>query len=294
MVGFPKMYKILLYISLFASATYCSAQKETDTFKLYFDLNVPTLNQKMEKKIDLLIYNDKILSGSGVTIVGYADYLGSEKHNMELSMKRAQNVKDYLVKYGINEKDITLCVGKGKVDRKGMTDPGGYPIDRRVDIVMNNYTGKSVTDKKKNKKDTIRRVNVTNIDEIKNMRSGTVVKLKNVYFPADRHVMKPESMEALEKLYSVLKNNPNLKISIEGHVCCVRDAPDALDIDTYEPHLSVNRAKAIYNYLVEKGIDPGRLTYVGYGRRRPVIDVEQSEEDAEKNRRVEIRITDNK
>jgi outer membrane protein OmpA-like peptidoglycan-associated protein len=106
--------------------------------------------------------------------------------------------------------------------------------------------------------------------------------------------MKPESMEALEKLYSVLKNNPNLKISIEGHVCCVRDAPDALDIDTYEPHLSVNRAKAIYNYLVEKGIDPGRLTYVGYGRRRPVIEVEQSEEDAEKNRRVEIRITDNK
>jgi outer membrane protein OmpA-like peptidoglycan-associated protein len=294
MVGFPKMYKILLYISLFSSAFYCSAQKETDTFKLYFDLNVPTLNQKMEKKIDLLIYNDKILSGSGVTIVGYADYLGSEKYNQELSMKRAQNVKDYLVKYGINEKDITLCVGKGKVDRQGLTDPGGYPIDRRVDIVMNNYTGKSVTDKKKNKKDTSRRVSVTNIDEIKNMKSGTVVKLKNVYFPADRHVMKPESMEALEKLYSVLKNNPNLKISIEGHVCCVRDAPDALDIDTYEPHLSVNRAKAIYNYLVEKGIDPGRLTYVGYGRRRPVIEVEQSEEDAEKNRRVEIRITDNK
>lgn len=288
------MYKKLIYILLLFPITPTRAQRATDTFKLYFDLDVPTLNSKMEKKIDLLIYNDKILSGSGVTIVGYADFLGSEGYNQSLSMKRAQNVKDYLVKYGINEKDITLCVGKGKVYRKGVEDPGGYPTDRRVDIVMNNFTGKNITDKSKGKKDTIRRVNVNNIEDIKHMRSGTVVKLKNVYFPADRHVMKPESMEALEKLYQVLKENPNLKISIEGHVCCIRDAPDAFDIDSYEPHLSVNRAKAIYKYLIDKGIDANRLTYAGYGRRRPIIDIEQSEEDAEKNRRVEIRVTENK
>jgi outer membrane protein OmpA-like peptidoglycan-associated protein len=289
-----KMYRKFIYILLLFPFTQTRAQRATDTFKLYFDLNVPTLNSKMEKKIDLLIYNDKILSGSGVTIVGYADFLGTEGYNQSLSMKRAQNVKDYLVKYGINEKDITLCVGKGKVYRKGIEDPGGYPTDRRVDIVMNNFTGKNVTDKSKGKKDTIRRVNVNNIEDIKHMRSGTVVKLKNVYFPADRHVMKPESMEALEKLYQVMKDNPNLKISIEGHVCCIRDAPDAFDIDTYEPHLSVNRAKAIYKYLIDKGIDANRLTYAGYGRRRPIIDIEQSEEDAEKNRRVEIRVTENK
>jgi len=292
---FQSMYKSLLYILSIFSFTCVKAQRVTDTFKLYFDLNVPTLSQKMEKKIDLLMYNDKILVGSGVTIVGYADYLGSESHNQSLSMARAENVKNYLVKYGIKEKDIKLCIGKGKIDRQGLSDPGGYPTDRRVDIVMNNYTGNKLVEKpSRGKKDTIRRVNVTNIGEIKNMRSGTVVKLKNVYFPADRHVMKPESHEALEKLYTVLNENPNLKISIEGHVCCIRDAPDALDIDTYEPYLSVNRAKAIYKYLVDRGIDAKRLTYAGFGRRRPVVENEQNEEDAEKNRRVEIRITENK
>ena len=289
------MYKITLCIVSFFAINPVFAQKTTDTFKLYFDLDIPALNEKMQKKIDLLIYNDKIITGSGVTIVGYADYLGSDNYNQDLSMKRAKNVKDYLVKYGgMNEKDITLCVGRGKVDRKDMSSQDGSPRDRRVDIVMNNKTAVTLPTKPKpGKKDTIRRVTVTNIDDIKALRVGSVFKLNNVYFPADRHVMKEESIATLEKLFQVLKNNPKMKISIEGHVCCIRDAPDALDIDTYEPSLSVNRAKAIYKYLVDKGIEAARLSYVGFGRRRPVIANEQSEEDADKNRRVEIRITEN-
>jgi outer membrane protein OmpA-like peptidoglycan-associated protein len=82
-------------------------------------------------------------------------------------------------------------------------------------------------------------------------------------------------------------------INIEGHVCCIKDVPDALDIDTYESRLSVNRAKAVYEYLVVKGIDPTRLSYVGFGKKRPIIADEKTEEDAAKNRRVEIRVTDN-
>lgn len=286
------MYKFLIYILTFLSLGHAYAQQPTDTFKLYFDLDVPTLNQKMQRKIDLLIYNDKILHGSKATIVGYADYLGSESYNQGLSMKRAENVKEYLVKNGINESDITLCIGRGRVDRKDTLDRGGFPIDRRVDIVMNNMTAKPPAPKtKKGSKTILREVTVTNLDDMKTLQTGTIFKLNNVYFPADRHVMKPESHETLEKLYETLKANPNIKISIEGHVCCIVDAPDALDIDTYEPQLSVNRAKAIYKYLVDKGIEPSRLSYAGFGRRRPVIAVEKSEEDAEKNRRVEVRIT---
>jgi outer membrane protein OmpA-like peptidoglycan-associated protein len=273
------------------------AQGTTDTFRLYFDLDVPTLNEKMQKKIDLLIYNDKILSGSSVTIIGYADYLGTNTYNQDLSMKRAQNVKDYLVTYGINPQDITMCIGRGKIDRANATGKSGSPIDRRVDIVMNNKNRpitKTNTRPKTTKRDTIRHVTVTNIDDIKTLKPGSVFKLKNVYFPADRHVMKPESKETLEKLFQVLRENPSITISIEGHVCCIKDAPDALDMDTYEPMLSVNRAKAIYNYLVEKGIAANRLSYRGYGRSRPVVAQEMSEEDAEKNRRVEIRITSNR
>lgn len=282
------MYRRLLTILFFLAQVPVYAQHATDTFKLYFDLNVAPLSAASQKKIDLLIYNDKIISGSGITIVGYADYLGTERYNKDLSMRRAQNVKDYLVKNGVSAKDITLCMGKGEVERAGLTDKAGYPTDRRVDIVVNNSSNPKGTGK--NRKDTSK---MAGIDRINRLKVGSTILLKNVYFPADRHIIKPESAETLEKLYKVMKDNPNLKISIEGHVCCIKDAPDALDIDTYEPTLSVNRARAIYNYLVGRGIDPSRLKYEGFGRRRPVVQDEKNEQDAEKNRRVEIRVIEN-
>ena len=293
------MYKTLLTILFSLLLFVAHAQHATDTFRLYFDLGVPTMNAGTEKKIDLLVYNDKIINGSAVMIVGYADYLGSEMHNKNLSMERAKNVKKYLVKYGVNADDIKLCVGKGEIHRKDMTDREGYPSDRRVDIVVNNMreSNEKLAASPKPKKDSPgnkKPAAANSVDEIKNLKAGSTMLLRNVYFPADRHIIMPESKETLEKLYTVLKGHPALKISIEGHVCCVKDVPDALDIDTYEPTLSVNRAKAIYNYLVDRGIDSTRLKYVGYGRSRPVVPVEVTEEDAEKNRRVEIRVTENK
>jgi len=290
------MYRIVstILFSLFVLPSF--AQRATDTFKLYFDLGVPKLNHAAEKKIDLLIYNDKIITGSAIMIIGYADFLGGEKYNKALSMKRAQNVKDYLVKYGINGKDIKVCEGKGEIDRIGITEQGGVPTDRRVDIVVNNRTKKKAPEKVKPIKPvTNEKVALANIEEMKKLKPGSIFLLKNVYFPPDRHVIKPESKETLEKLYIALRDNPSLKISIEGHVCCISpDAPDALDIDTYEATLSLNRAKAIYNFLVAKGIDNSRLKYEGFGKRHPVVAYEKNEEDAEKNRRVEIRILENK
>ncbi len=292
--------KKILAVILFAITTIPAiAQKPLDTFRLYFDLNVATLSANIEKKIDLLIYNDKIINGSSVMIVGYADFLGSEGYNKSLSMERAKNVKKYLVTYGIDSHYVKLVEGKGKVDRKRQTDPEGYPTDRRVDIVVNNKTKKlaPATSKMPIKpgRDTAKKIRFTgNVDEIRNLKPGATLLLKNVYFPPDRHVIKPESKETLEKLYNVLHSYPNLKISIEGHVCCIKDAADAWDIDTYEQTLSVNRARAIYNYLIGKGIDSVRLKYAGFGRRRPVVADEQNEWDAEQNRRVEVRVLENK
>ena len=289
------MYKTLLCILFSFILVPAFGQRATDTFKLYFDIGIATLNNGIENKIDALIYNDKIISGSKVMIVGYADFLGSEGRNKDLSMKRAENVKKYLVKYGLNPDDITLCEGKGKVERNGVKDKDGFPSDRRVDIVMNNRTRKKAPATKPKPqllKDTIARV--ANIEEINHLKAGAVFLLKNVYFPSDRHTIMPDSYETLEKLFQVLQANPNLKISIEGHVCCIKNAPDALDIETNEPTLSVNRAKEIYNYLIGRGIDAKRLKYSGFGRSRPIVPVEITDEDREKNRRVEVRIIDNK
>ena len=291
-----KFLSIIFFSLIFNSAL---AQRTTDTFKLYFDLNVSALDKNIEKKIDLLIYNDKIINGSNIMIIGYADYLGSEGYNKNLSIQRAKNIKSYLVKYGINAPDIKVCVGEGEVERRGLKDKTGFPTDRRVDIVINNKKKKKAETPKpkvaaaKPPKDTVKKM-TANIDEITRLQAGSTILLKNVYFPANRHILEPESYATLEKLYTILKDNPGIKISIEGHVCCISpEAPDAIDADWDSPTLSVNRARAIYDYLVNKGIDPGRLQYKGFGKRRPIIADEKTEADKEKNRRVEIRIVEN-
>jgi outer membrane protein OmpA-like peptidoglycan-associated protein len=293
------MYKISLTILFSFLVTTVYAQHATDTFHLYFDLNVAPINRNTEKKIDLLIYNDKIINGSNIMIIGYADYLGTEKYNKNLSMERAQNVKRYLVKYGINASDIKVCMGEGQVNRAGLTGKDGYPADRRVDIVINNKktkkknpAGKPLVSKPK--KDSVVRLNSTNMEDITHLKPGSTMLLKNVYFPPNRHYLEPASYETLEKLVEILKDNPGLKISIEGHVCCIsQDAPDAIDLDWDSPTLSVNRARAIYDYLVSKGIDASRLKYIGFAKHRPVVVNEVTEADRERNRRVEIRITEN-
>lgn len=294
----------------------CSAyaQRPIDTFHLYFDLGVAQMSKSMEKKIDLLIYNAKILNGSSINLIGYTDFLGSEGFNKNLSIQRAKNVKDYLVKYGINERDIKTCVGKGEIRSRDTSDQEGHPEDRKVDLVVNNIlisservfkpgiaaNSKNGTKSANNKStatskttantnDTGRR-KAPDIKDLAKLKEGQTLTLKNVYFPPGSHVIKPESYETIEKLFRILADNPALKISIEGHVCCIHDVPDALDIDTNELLLSVNRAKEIYSYLVKNGIEEDRLKYSGFGRSRPIVDVERSEEDADRNRRVEIRV----
>ena len=313
------MRRLLFLLFTVLSVLPASAQQNLDTFRLFFDLNVPTLNKNAEKKIDLLIINDKIISGSTVMVVGYTDFLGSEQYNKNLSMQRAKSVKDYLIKAGINPSDIKVCLGRGEIRRKDTTDREGNPIDRKVDIVVNNKTIRSEqarhfstagTRSPKNGNNTTSGTpgsgtatasntpgsgrNGIDIKDITSLKEGQTLLLKNVYFPPGSHVIKTESFETLEKLYETLKNNPNLKISVEGHVCCIHgDIPDALDIDTNEPILSVNRAKAIVIYLIKRGISEDRLQFAGFGKQHPIVQFERSEEDAEKNRRVEIRIVSN-
>lgn len=311
------MYRFLLSLLVVLLTLPASAQQYLDTFRLFFDLNVPTLNKNAEKKIDLLIYNDKIISGSTIMVVGYADFLGSEQYNKNLSMQRAKSVKDYLIKAGIDPSEIKVCLGRGEIKRKDTTDKEGNPIDRKVDIVVNNKpirseqarhfssstasnsrTGKNASSNTPGpiavNNSSTNSTRAVDVKEIATLKEGQTLLLKNVYFPPGSHVIKPESYGTLEKLYETLKSNPNLKISIEGHVCCIHgDVPDALDIDTNEPILSVNRAKAIVIYLAKRGIAEDRLQFVGYGKQHPIVQFERTEEDAEKNRRVEIRVVSN-
>ena len=110
---------------------------------------------------------------------------------------------------------------------------------------------------------------------------GTVVTLKNVFFDFDKTELKPESFVELDKLVSYLQQN-SLRIEIGGHT-------DNQGSDDYNDRLSENRAKAVYDYLVQKGIPANRLQYKGYGMRVPIAD-NSTDEGRAANRRTEFKI----
>lgn len=292
--------KLLLTITLLLCVTdWCFAKG--DTTRVYFKLDNPKPELAAIAMLDSLLYTDAINSSQELLIIGYADHLGTNGYNDVLSAERANNVKDYLQSMGIAEQNITLVTGRGEVPRD-IELPDGYAADRRVDIVI--LSGKPGTAipvaqrkvqapvKPQQSQDALRFNSSVNIDSIK-FTPGLLFVLDRIFFHTGRHVVVDESLPEMERLYKVLEDNPTLVINIEGHVCCVHPSVDALDLDTGELKLSINRAKFIYDYLVKKGIEQERLSYEGFGKTKPLSVNEFTMEDQDLNKRVEIRVLKN-
>lgn len=93
------------------------------------------------------------------------------------------------------------------------------------------------------------------------MYVGRSMVVSNVMFKSDEPEFKPGYKKGLDSLYLFLKNNPNLKVEIQGHV----NSGLRAHVIKYPPlELSELRAEAIYNYLINKGISAERLTHAGY------------------------------
>lgn len=272
---------ICILLSFFISL---SSFGQTDSFKVFFPLNVRTLTKAEQDKLDVLIYKSLLNSSQSLAIVGYADYLANDEYNMVLSHDRAEAVKTYLVQSGFKADQIKLCIGKGKIDRPPVNGKLGFPTDRKVIITIDKTVppptpvAKAPEEPKK--------------DIIADLKVNETLVLDNMYFLPGRHTIRDISLPPLEKLYSVLQSHPTLRIRIEGHVCCIpeRGHTDGFDYDNQTWGLSVNRARAIYDYLIEKGIEEDRLEYIGLGRTHPLVDPEMNADDENKNRRVEIRV----
>jgi outer membrane protein OmpA-like peptidoglycan-associated protein/tetratricopeptide (TPR) repeat protein len=117
---------------------------------------------------------------------------------------------------------------------------------------------------------------------LKPIRVGEVMVLKNIFFEFDSYELRPESISELEYLRDLLVKNPGLRIEIGGHT-------DSKGSNQYNQELSRQRARVVYQYLVQHGIDKNRLTYKGYGETQPVSSNE-TEEGRAANRRTEIKI----
>lgn len=114
------------------------------------------------------------------------------------------------------------------------------------------------------------------------IREGQILTLNNVYFDANKSVLKDASKDQLFEIAEFLKMHPNIYVEIGGHT-------NSLPEDTFCNQLSDARAKNVAEFIISQGISADRVTYKGYGKTLPIAD-NNTLEGRKKNQRVDLKI----
>lgn len=123
----------------------------------------------------------------------------------------------------------------------------------------------------------------TELDTLDKIPSDTSYVLKNVLFQTNKTALLSSSYSDLDKVVDYLNNNSKLKIKISGH-------SDNMGNEKLNRKLSAERAKAVADYLIKKHIDKLRITTIGYGSEKPLVQ-NDTQEHKQQNRRVEFTFT---
>ena len=245
----------------------------------YFDNNKAELNKAELPKLSKWIAENK--ASKILSITGSTDEVGSSGYNDTLSQKRVDYIYNQIKdKVQIRNDFKTISLGE-----KGATSANKAENRKAIihflqekDLAKENeILGIQEVEEVIEIQDSLPLV-----EKVKLARVGTKIVLKNINFYQNTFATVPESQPALWDLFQVLVDNPNLKIQIQGHICC---------IDKDFRNLSTDRAKQIKRFLVYQGIAQHRIQTKGFGVSQPLFPIpEASEEQAAANRRVEIEI----
>ena len=292
--------KSALFFFLFISGT-INGQEQ---FTVYFDSNKFDLTTKENQSLNNWISENK--NNKIVAIHGFTDEVGTTGFNDTLAQKRVdfifQNVKNQIK---IREDFKTRSFGESfnqsvnKAENRKVTI--FYILEKdlpREDEILGIkkvikeeqpkpeivYPEKLVFENPNGTKSEFKldRVFMKTMGEAK---PGEKLKIENLNFIINTFAVVNESRGKMYELLLVLQKNPQLKIEIQGHLCC-------MPVDRTD--LSTQRAKAIYNFLIQNEIDKSRLSYKGFGSTQPIYPLpEKDEKERAANRRVEILIIQN-
>ena len=295
------LMKQYLLASLLFLASQVGFSQTKETLTVNFDFNKSELTQEAKSKLDGFISKITALSIGSIQLSGYCDSKGSNEYNDALSLRRVNTVKHYLE----NNKSIKTAAliakgfGENGLLNSDITDEDGV-LNRRVEIIVTlkdepkAVEQKALISKETPASETIKdKRSLTTILEDSAVKKGSIIALQNLEFENSSDVLLSKSIPTLQELYDILVKNPKMTIAIEGHICCVVKVEAVRFEDSPSYIVSVMRAKKVYIYLIEKGIDPARLSYKGFGNSHPIYPIpEKSEEERIANRRVEIRIVE--
>jgi outer membrane protein OmpA-like peptidoglycan-associated protein len=269
------------FIYLLVSNFIC-AQNELK-HEVYFNTNAYNVSEIEQNRLLLFIEDIENIAVEKISIYGFCDDRGSNAYNLTLSQQRADEIRSIFSRHSQFESLISNVDGKGEILLVVVETTDAHIIrglNRKVEIIV---TPKPVVD------------DIEGVVEVEEKDTPAILKgelevgdkvlLENILFNTGNSDIIPESEETLEKIAQVLVEQDHLYFTIQGHVCCTKNSRDAVNSRTKKRNLSLIRAKYIYKYLAEKGVDKKRMKYVGMRRKFPLGG------DPKYNRRVEILIT---
>lgn len=118
---------------------------------------------------------------------------------------------------------------------------------------------------------------------IEKIKAGANVTLKNIFFDTNQFNLLPASIKELEVMVNFLNVNAHVEIEIQGHT-------DNIGDNKLNEKLSLERAHAVYNYLIKNNISANRLSFKGFGATKPLAD-NKTEIGRKNNRRTSFVIT---
>lgn len=245
------------FLLLFSTFIYSKENR----FQVFFDFDISETNTTSSSKLSQWISENPTAIID--KIYGYCDAVGTMEYNDALSVKRAEYVLQTLKANNIKINETIELKGFGEQ----FVQATAQEANRKVTVY---YT----IPQKEAPKSKLS-------EEIKTLKTGDKLTLKNLNFYDRSGIIVPASEPILRELLTILTEKPNLKIEIQGHICC-QLGTDLEDIATI-------RAKAIYNFLIANGISSSRLKYKGFGSTKPIHPIpEKNEQERNENRRVEI------
>lgn len=275
-----------------------------EKFTLYFDSKKFELNPKETTRLNTWIAENK--NNKIVAIHGFTDEDGTTGFNDTLAQRRVgfifNSIKDKIriredfktrsfgeifrqsknkaenrrvVIYYILEKDLPRENEILGIKKEPVVEEPKPEIEYPEKVVFENPNGTKSEFK----------LDREFMKKVSKAKAGEKLTIENLNFIINTFAVVPESRGKLFELLLVLQSNPELKIEIQGHLCC-------MPVDRTD--LSTQRAKAVYNFLIAHDIYRARLSYKGFGSTKPIYPIpEKDEKERAANRRVEILIVEN-
>lgn len=262
-----------------------------ESVSFYFDNNKSELNTVELAKLTKWIAANK--KSKILSITGSTDEVGSTGYNDTLSQKRVDyifNKVKVAVKIREDFKSISLGEKGAKSKNKAENRKAIIVFLQEKDLAKETELIKpKVVEPIKpgeiipiEEKDMNFPEGATLEQKIELSRPGTLIVMPEIQFYKNSFGIMPSSKPSIDELVYIMDKNPNLRIEIQGHICCVTQDHN---------NLSLERAKQVRRVLISYSIRQDRMVVKGYGVTKPKFAIpEATEEQALANRRVEIMI----